>query len=42
VRCEVDKQVPTTVKIALSSPNIPQAGDTVWLVLPPEHLRVYA
>jgi putative spermidine/putrescine transport system ATP-binding protein len=42
VRCDVDKQVPTTVKIALSSANIPQAGDSVWLVLPPEHLRVYA
>ncbi|MCF8161350.1 MAG: ABC transporter ATP-binding protein [Polaromonas sp.] len=42
MRCHVDKQAPATVKIALSSPNIPQAGDAIWLVLPPEHLRVYA
>ena len=25
-----------------ASVDDPQAGDTVWLVLPPEHLRVYA
>jgi putative spermidine/putrescine transport system ATP-binding protein len=42
MRCRIDSQTPATVKIALSSPNIPQAGDAIWLVLPPEHLRVYA
>jgi len=42
LRCQIDKQAPATVKIPLSSPNIPQAGDAVWLALPPEHLRVYA
>jgi putative spermidine/putrescine transport system ATP-binding protein len=42
VRCLVDQQAPATVKIVLSGPSIPQAGDDVWLVLPPEHLRVYA
>ncbi|HEY8907967.1 MAG TPA: ABC transporter ATP-binding protein [Rhodoferax sp.] len=42
MRCQVHGQAPATVKIALSSPDIPQAGDVIWLVLPPEHLRVYA
>ncbi|MDD2882907.1 MAG: ABC transporter ATP-binding protein [Rhodoferax sp.] len=42
MRCQVDKQAPATVKISLSSPNLPHAGDAIWLVLPPEHLRVYA
>jgi putative spermidine/putrescine transport system ATP-binding protein len=42
LRCQMDNQALATVKISLSGPNIPQAGDVVWLVLPPEHLRVYA
>ncbi|GAB4398136.1 MAG: ABC transporter ATP-binding protein [Rhodoferax sp.] len=42
LRCQVPQQADATVKIALASPAIPNAGDAVWLVLPPEHVRVYA
>jgi len=41
LRCQVDEQTEATVKIALDSQALPRAGVTVWLHLPPEHLRVY-
>jgi putative spermidine/putrescine transport system ATP-binding protein len=41
LRCTVANQAAATVKIALSSQTVPQPGDTVWLNLPPEHLRIY-
>ncbi len=41
LRCKVERQAEATVKIALTSQTVPQAGDQVWLHLPPEHLRVY-
>jgi putative spermidine/putrescine transport system ATP-binding protein len=41
LRCTVANQAAATVKIALSSQTIPNVGDTVWLQLPPEHLRIY-
>jgi putative spermidine/putrescine transport system ATP-binding protein len=41
LRCSVANQAAATVKIALSSQTIPNLGDTVWLQLPPEHLRIY-
>jgi putative spermidine/putrescine transport system ATP-binding protein len=41
LRCALPGQVDATVKIALSSPTVPQSGQTVWLRLPPEHLRIY-
>jgi len=41
LRCKVDHQVDATVKIALASQTVPQAGEQVWLHLPPEHLRIY-
>jgi putative spermidine/putrescine transport system ATP-binding protein len=36
-----DGQAPATVKLPLSVPAVPQAGDTVWLEFPPELTRVY-
>jgi len=42
LRCTVASQVNATVKIALSSQTLPQPGDAIWLLLPQEHLRVYA
>jgi putative spermidine/putrescine transport system ATP-binding protein len=41
LRCTVANQAAATVKIALSSHTIPRPGDSVWLNLPPEHLRIY-
>jgi len=41
LRCHVASQEDATVKIALDSQSVPQAGAPVWLHLPPEHLRVY-
>ena len=34
-------QAPATVKLPLSAPAVPQAGDAVWLEFPAEHTRVY-
>jgi len=39
--CSLPGQVEATVKIPLSAHAIPQAGQSVWLHLPPEHLRIY-
>jgi putative spermidine/putrescine transport system ATP-binding protein len=41
LRCTLPRQVDATVKIPLSSNAIPQTGQSVWLHLPPEHLRIY-
>ena len=41
LRCTHPSQEDATVKIPLFSNAIPQAGQTVWLHLPPEHLRIY-
>ena len=41
LRCTLPDQEDATVKIPLSSNAIPQTGQTVWLHLPPEHLRIY-
>ncbi len=41
LRCTLKGQLDATVKIPLSSNAIPQPGQTVWLHLPPEHLRIY-
>ncbi|MDD5030628.1 MAG: ABC transporter ATP-binding protein, partial [Rhodoferax sp.] len=41
LRCHVGTQGEATIKMALDSLALPQAGDAVWLHLPPEHLRVY-
>jgi putative spermidine/putrescine transport system ATP-binding protein len=41
LRCTLPDQEDATVKIPLSSNAIPQAGQSVWLHLPPEHLRIY-
>ena len=41
LRCTVANQAAATVKIALSSLTVPKPGDTIWLNLPPEHLRIY-
>jgi len=34
-------QAPATVKLPLSAPVIPRAGDTVWLEFPPDCTRIY-
>lgn len=39
--CSLPGQVEATVKIPLSANAIPQPGQTAWLHLPPEHLRIY-
>lgn len=39
--CSLPGQVEATVKIPLSAHAIPQSGQTAWLHLPPEHLRIY-
>jgi putative spermidine/putrescine transport system ATP-binding protein len=41
LRCTLQGQADATVKIPLSSNAVPQPGQTVWLHLPPEHLRIY-
>ena len=41
LRCTLPSQAEATVKIPLSANAIPQPGQTVWLHLPPEHLRIY-
>ena len=41
LRCTLKDQVDATVKIPLSAHAIPQPGQTAWLHLPPEHLRIY-
>lgn len=41
LRCAIKNQLDATVKIPLSSNAIPQTGQTVWLHLPSEHLRIY-
>jgi len=41
LRCTLPDQENATVKIPLSSHAIPQTGQSVWLHLPPEHLRIY-
>jgi putative spermidine/putrescine transport system ATP-binding protein len=39
--CTLPGQADASVKIPLSSNAIPQVGQSVWLHLPPEHLRIY-
>jgi putative spermidine/putrescine transport system ATP-binding protein len=41
LRCTLPSQADATVKVPLSSSAIPQAGQSVWLHMPPEHLRIY-
>lgn len=41
LRCTIKDQASALVKIPLSRDAAPQSGQTVWLHLPPEHLRVY-
>jgi putative spermidine/putrescine transport system ATP-binding protein len=41
VRCEVSGQAAATIKMQLAHGPIPQAGETVHVYAPPEHLRVY-
>ncbi len=41
LRCTLPNQADATVKVPLSSSAIPQAGQNVWLHMPPEHLRIY-
>jgi len=41
LRCTLQEQEEATVKIPLSSIEVPQTGQALWLHLPPEHLRVY-
>lgn len=41
LRCTLKDQLDATVKIPLSSNAAPHSGQTVWLHLPPEHLRIY-
>ena len=41
LRCAVDGQGLATVKLPLSVTQPPAPGDTLWLHVPPEHLRVY-
>jgi putative spermidine/putrescine transport system ATP-binding protein len=41
LRCKLQGQLDATVKIPLSSHAVPQPGQSVWLHLPPEHLRIY-
>jgi putative spermidine/putrescine transport system ATP-binding protein len=41
LRCTLPGQADASVKIPLSSNAIPQVGQSVWLHLPPEHLRIY-
>jgi len=41
LRCALQDQAEATVKIPLSSIEVPQPGQALWLHLPPEHLRVY-
>jgi putative spermidine/putrescine transport system ATP-binding protein len=41
LRCAVCAQTDACVKIPISGKAAPQAGQTVWLHLPPEHLRIY-
>jgi putative spermidine/putrescine transport system ATP-binding protein len=35
-------QADATVKLPLSAPSAPRAGDAVWLELPPDVTRIYA
>ena len=37
-----DGQADATVKLPLSAPAAPRAGDAVWLELPPDVTRIYA
>ncbi len=41
LRCTLTGQADATVKVPLSGSAIPQAGQSVWLHMPPEHLRIY-
>jgi putative spermidine/putrescine transport system ATP-binding protein len=41
LRCTLQGQAEATVKLPLSSNAIPQPGQTAWLHLPPEHIRIY-
>lgn len=41
LRCTLQGQAEATVKLSLFSNAIPQPGQTVWLHLPPEHIRIY-
>ena len=41
LRCTLAGQADATVKVPLSGSAIPQAGQSVWLHMPPEHLRIY-
>ena len=41
LRCTMPGQAESTVKFPLSGDAIPNPGQSVWLHLPPEHLRIY-
>jgi len=41
LRCAVTQQEQATVKLALSTPAMPLAGQPVWLQMPSEFLRLY-
>lgn len=41
LRCKLPSQEEATVKIPLSSIEVPATGASIWLHLPPEHLRIY-
>ena len=41
LRCAIEGQGLATVKLPLSVARPPERGDTLWLHVPPEHLRVY-
>jgi putative spermidine/putrescine transport system ATP-binding protein len=42
LRCTIDGQAATTVKLPLTRTPVPSAGQTVWLHFPAAFLRVYA
>ncbi|PXW98064.1 putative spermidine/putrescine transport system ATP-binding protein [Sphaerotilus hippei] len=42
LRCAIAGQEQATVKVPLSLPRVPAAGEAVWLRFPPTFLRVYA
>jgi len=41
LRCKLQGQAEATVKVPLSANAVPHPGQSVWLHLPPEHLRIY-
>jgi putative spermidine/putrescine transport system ATP-binding protein len=41
LRCTLPGQAEATIKVPLSGNVVPTPGQSVWLHLPPEHLRIY-